>query len=301
MDSKIKIRLSWVKLYQESGNAGKVCSHYGISRFTLRKWYKRYELLGVEGLHSLSRKPHTFPFQKLNDISEQQILVLRKERKLGARRIQNELKRLHGISFSTATIHKVLQKHNLGRLNLKRHYRKQVKRYSAKVPGVRIQIDVCKIANNLYQYTAIDDCTRYKILALYKRRTAINTVSFLEQVLERMPFPIQRIQTDRGQEFFAYIVQDYLKEHKIKFRPIKPLSPHLNGKVERSQKTDLDEFYSSIDIRSIELPKQLHNWEHYYNHNRGTLLLLGKHLRKNIRILNHLFLLYKKSRKIMIH
>ncbi|KJV79812.1 transposase family protein [Rickettsia hoogstraalii str. RCCE3] len=49
MDSKIKIRLSWVKLYQESGNAGKVCSHYGISRFTLRKWYKRYELLGVEG------------------------------------------------------------------------------------------------------------------------------------------------------------------------------------------------------------------------------------------------------------
>lgn len=49
MDSRIKIRLSWVKLYQESGNAGKVCSHYGISRFTLRKWYKRYELLGVEG------------------------------------------------------------------------------------------------------------------------------------------------------------------------------------------------------------------------------------------------------------
>ncbi len=77
-----------------------------------------------------------------------------------------------------------------------------------------------------------------------------------------MPFPVQRIQTDRGQEFFAYIVQDYLKEHKIKFRPIKPLSPHLNGKVERSQKTDLDEFYSSVDIRSIELPKQLHNWGH---------------------------------------
>ncbi|WP_341791742.1 helix-turn-helix domain-containing protein [Rickettsia endosymbiont of Gonocerus acuteangulatus] len=96
-----------------------MCSYYGISRFTLRKWYKRYELLGIEELHSLSRKPHTFPFQKLNDISEQQILVLRQERKLGARRIQNELKRLHNISFSTATIHKVLQKHNLGKINFK--------------------------------------------------------------------------------------------------------------------------------------------------------------------------------------
>ncbi|KJV62569.1 integrase core domain protein [Rickettsia amblyommatis str. Ac/Pa] len=54
------------------------------------------------------------------------------------------------------------------------------------------------------------------------------------------------------------------------------MSPHLNGKVERSQKTDLDEFYSSIDIRGIELPKQLHNWEHYYNHNRGHTSLAGK-------------------------
>ncbi|KJV78068.1 integrase core domain protein [Rickettsia hoogstraalii str. RCCE3] len=76
------------------------------------------------------------------------------------------------------------------------------------------------------------------------------------------------------------------------------MSPHLNGKVERSQKTDLDEFYSSIDIRSIELPKQLHNWEHYYNHNRGhTSLLLGKHLGKNIRILNHLFLSIQEIEK----
>ncbi len=145
-----------------------------------------------------------------------------------------------------------------------------------KVPGARVQMDVCKIANNLYQYTAIDDCTRYKVLALYKRRTATNTLSFLDQVLECMPFPVQRIQTDRGQEFFAYAVQDYLKEHKIKFRPIRPLSPHLNGKVERTQKTDLNEFYSSVDIQSAELQKQLQNWAHYYNHNRGHSSLSGK-------------------------
>ncbi len=44
---------------------------------------------------------------------------------------------------------------------------------NCKVPGERVQMDVCKIANNLYQYTAIDDCTRYKALALYNRRTAV--------------------------------------------------------------------------------------------------------------------------------
>ena len=51
--------------------------------------------------------------------------------------------------------------------------------------------------------------------------------TFLDQVIEEMPFPIQRIQTDRGQEFFAYKVQDRLQDWHIKFRPIRPRSPAL--------------------------------------------------------------------------
>ncbi len=60
---------------------------------------------------------------------------------------------------------------------------------------------------------------------------------FLDRVIEEMPFPVQRIQTDRGREFFAVAVQQWLMDHCIKFHPIKRASPHLNGKVERSQKT----------------------------------------------------------------
>ncbi len=41
-------------------------------------------------------------------------------------------------------------------------------------------------------------------------------------------------------------------QHGIKFRPNKPGSPHLNGKVERSQKTDKSEFYATVDIDSEE-------------------------------------------------
>ncbi len=57
-----------------------------------------------------------------------------------------------------------------------------------------------------------------------------------------MPFPIQRFQTDRGTEFFAEKVQKLFMQFNIKFRPNKPGSPHLNGKVEHSQKTDKTEF-----------------------------------------------------------
>ena len=111
-----------------------------------------------------------------------------------------------------------------------------------------MQLDVCKIAPGLYQYTAIDDCSRFQVLGLYPRRTAANTLAFLEQVLEEMPFPVQRIQTDRGQEFFAYKVQEQLQAWRIKFRPIRPRSPHLNGKVERAQRTALEEFWATVDL-----------------------------------------------------
>ena len=137
-------------------------------------------------------------------------------------------------------------------------------------------MDVCKIGNNLYQYTAIDDCTRYKVIALYGRRSAESTLVFLEQVMERIPFSIQRIQTDRGQEFFAYQVQERLMEWGIKFHPIRPGSPHLNGKVERSQRTDLDEFYSTVDLKRPELELRLAEWEFYYNWYRPHSSLGGK-------------------------
>lgn len=116
-----------------------------------------------------------------------------------------------------------------------------------------MQMDTCKIAPGLYQYTAVDDCTRYRVLGLYKKRTASNTLLFLERLIEQMPFAIQKIQTDRGKEFFAYTVQEQLMEYSIKFRPIKPGPPHLNGKVERSQRTDLEEFYPTVDLNDPNL------------------------------------------------
>ena len=62
----------------------------------------------------------------------------------------------------------------------------------------------------------------------------------------------------------------------IKFRPIKPGSPHLNGKVERSQKTDLEEFYSTVELKSSDLEDRLQEWQHYYNWDRPHGALNGK-------------------------
>jgi putative transposase len=69
------------------------------------------------------------------------------------------------------------------------------------------------------------------VISIYPRRSFNYTIKFHDEVIEEMPFPIRRIQTDRGKEFFAIIVQENMMDYCIKFHPIKPRSPHLNGKV----------------------------------------------------------------------
>jgi transposase InsO family protein len=241
----------------------------------LRKWWQRYQEHGIDGLKSQSKRPFRSPHAKVNDAHEQMILALRTQRNLGARRIQSELLRQHELSLGLATIHKVLKRHEVKPL-IKQRKKSDFIRYTRPLPGDRVQMDTCKIAPNLYQYTSIDDCTRYRVLRLYPRRTASHTLDFIECVVDEMPFPIQRVQTDRGLEFFAIKIQEKLMEKGIKFRPNRPGSPHLNGKVERSQKTDKAEFYSMIDLSAEDLEDQLAEWQHYYNWHRPHSAHHGK-------------------------
>jgi transposase InsO family protein len=73
----------------------------------------------------------------------------------------------------------------------------------------------------------------------------------------------------------AHALQQRLMALHIKFRPTKPRSPHLNGKVERTHscrsetdRTDLEEFYSQVDLKAKDLPLQLQQWQNYYNYQR---------------------------------
>jgi transposase InsO family protein len=275
MDSDVRKRLRWVKLFEELKSRTQVCLKCGISRPTLRKWVNRYRERGVEGLQSESRRPSTSPAARISEREREWIVELR-ARGLGSRRIQSELKRCYDFSVSRPSIEKVLRTMDPRPRLVRPLVRKRSKRYAKEVPGERVQIDTCKIAPGLYQYTAVDDCTRIRVLALFNRRTAANSLHFLEIVIEEFPFPIQRIQTDRGREFFAYCFQEKLMEYGIKFRPIKPASPHLNGKVERSQRTDIEEFYATADLKAPDLSDRLRDWQDHYNQQRPHGSLGGR-------------------------
>ena len=93
---------------------------------------------------------------------------------------------------------------------------------------------------------AIDDATRIRALKIYDSHNQNSSIDFIDYVIDKFPFRINTIQTDNGHEFqskFHWHIQDLGMRHRF----IKAGTPQLNGKVERSHRTDRKEF-------TIELP-----------------------------------------------
>jgi len=276
-ERKIRARENWLKAYQDLGSITKASRKLGVSRSTLYRWINRYNQEGKSGLSDKSRRPKNLANQKIDASLEETILSIRKKRNWGAQRISTYLLRKKGIELSPMTVWRVLSRNDVKPV-LKRKKKSDFLRYNKDIPGERVQMDVTKLRTRAYQFTAIDDCTRLKVIRVYPNKKTDSAIDFLGEVLCSFPFPVQRIQTDWGTEFFNYRFQEELHEHFIKFRPIKPRSPHLNGKVERTQQTDKSEFWRVLDFAdlSLDLNALALEWERFYNHKRPHSSLNGK-------------------------
>jgi transposase InsO family protein len=121
------------------------------------------------------------------------------------------------------------------------------------------------------QFTAIDDGTRLRVLRSYPKLNQQTAIQFLDYVLERLPFRVEVIQTDNGVEFgasFHWHVLDKGAGHVY----IKPRTPRLNGKVERSHRIDAEEFCRMLEGVVIDdaqvFNDKLQEWEDFYNYHR---------------------------------
>jgi len=140
-----------------------------------------------------------------------------------------------------------------------------------------VDVKVVKVAGRkVFQYTAIDDCTRFRVLRLYRRQNQWSSLDFFAELRRSFPFPIRQLQSDNGSEFplaFALIV----RETGIRHRYIRPRRPEQNGKVERSHRTDSEEFWRRQTFASFETATAaLKAWERTYNVDRFSLALDGQ-------------------------
>jgi transposase InsO family protein/transposase-like protein len=270
---------------KEIGNISKTCRYFGICRETFYKWKRAYEARGEKALIDQRPCPENHKLRTPKYI-EEKIIHLRITYHFGPTMIVWQLKRYHNIKISPNGCYQVLRRNKLNRLpeNIKQRSRKRFKRYEKKVPGHHVQVDVKflsvrdKQGKKLkrYQYTAIDDCTRVRALKIYDKHNQDSSIDFINYVVEKFPFRIKNIRTDNGHEFqtrFHWHVTDLGLIHTY----IKPATPRLNGKVERSHLTDQREFYQLLDYTGdVDLRKKLKQWEDYYNLLRPHSAHMGK-------------------------
>lgn len=271
-------------------SVAETCRYFGISRNCFYRWKRRYEDEGLEGLKDRSSKPHRSPNATPVDVVGK-IVYLRQNYHFGPQRIAMYLQRYHEVTVSASGVWRILKQLDLNRLPASQRHKRAAtrwKRYEKQRPGHHVQIDVKFLApikgadgkvRKHYQFTAIDDCTRIRVLRIYPRCDQKTAISFLDYVEERLPFKIDTVQTDNGAEFqtaFHWHVLDKGYGHTY----IRPATPRLNGKVERSHRIDAEEFYRLLEGVMVDdanvLNDKLRQWENYYNYDRPHGGLGGK-------------------------
>jgi transposase InsO family protein len=92
-----------------------------------------------------------------------------------------------------------------------------------------------------------------------------------DYVLEKLPFRVETIQTDNGAEFQG-VFHWHVLDRGVGHTYIKPPTPRLNGKVERSHRLDAEEFYRQLEGVVIDdtnlFNDKLQEWENFYNFHR---------------------------------
>lgn len=224
-----------------------------MSRKTYYKWKNRYDNSGIDGLHDLSRVPHTIKY-KVDTATEETILDLRLKR-FGCNRIRFRLKRL-GVCLSTRTIYKILKRHSLNILRCKIKNRKY-RRFAMKHPNDMVQMDILgpfyirqSNARN-YIISCIDDCSRKIASKCSERKRSVDILDVLEEWIMVNGKP-KKIMHDNGKQFMSQIFKRFLEYNKIKDKPIPKSYPQLQGKVEAYNKIVKNEFLSVEDISSID-------------------------------------------------
>ncbi|XDD50930.1 IS481 family transposase [Leptospira sp. WS92.C1] len=281
IQKKIKV-LNYAK---DLHNVSKACRYFGISRETFYQWKKAFDKYGEEGLINKKPgfRPGTCPWRTSKDI-EDKILHLRTTYHFGPQRISWHLERYLAIKITAAAVYYVLKRNRMNKLpenQRKRSIPSSFIRYEKKVPGHHVQIDVKFLffynqQGKRFQYTAIDDASRIRALKIYQKHTQQSAIDFVSYVINKFPFRIHTIRTDNGHEFQAKF-HWHIEDQGIHHTYIKPGTPRLNGKVERSHLTDKSEFYQLLEYKNdVDLDKKLSEWENYYNMYRPHGGLLGK-------------------------
>ncbi|MFF3728731.1 IS481 family transposase, partial [Streptomyces erythrochromogenes] len=279
-----------------------VAAEMGISRPTAHKWVRRWRAEGDAGLRDRSSRPGRTP-HRTPAATEAEVCRLRTDRKLGPARIGPIL------GLPASTVHRILARHGLNRLAfLDRPTGRIIRRYERAGPGELVHVDIKKLGNipdgggwrvvgrtagdrnrqattdqrksatpvigYSYVHSAVDDHSRLaysEVLTDERQHTAIGFWQRANAFFTAHGITVERVLTDNGACYKSKLFTQALGAAGIAHKKIRPYRPQTNGKVERFNRTLLDEWayqrpYHSNNERTAALADFLHTYNHHRCH-----------------------------------
>jgi len=275
-------RLSWMDMYRECGNAAQVSRHFGIPLRTFWRWLDRYDPWDLTSLESKSRRPKSSPAKTLPEVEAKVLALKRGHPRWGKEKLALLLNN-QGITISAGTVYRILKRRKLSvpyRTKKRRAPKPRVNLAEIYHPGDLIQIDTKYILANgrrMYQYTAIDVVSRWRYADVFPHLDGKTAKRFLKDLFNSSPVSIRMIQTDNGKEF-GKTVTAWLRNKQAKHVFSHKARPIENAYVERSHRTDEEEFYSlgGNGKTMAEFKDNFANYIKMYNELRPHWGLKGK-------------------------
>ena len=291
-------RLALARCVVEEGwSLRRAAERFQTSVPTVQRWAARYRELGAAGMEDRSSRPHRCPGRTPTRL-ERRIVKLRYLRRWGPARIG------HHLGVHPSTCHKVLSRYRMARLSfLDRPTGRVVRRYEHAAPGDLVHVDIKKLGKipdggghkihgrqlgqsikkttrpgYAYLHNAVDDHSRLaysEICTDEKKETAAAFWTRAEAFFAAHGVTVKRVLTDNGSCYRSNVFADALGE--IVHKRTRPYRPQTNGKVERFNRTLLDEWaYARLYLSETQRAEAFTEWLHHYNYHRGHTALGGQ-------------------------
>ncbi|MEV6341738.1 IS481 family transposase, partial [Nocardia vinacea] len=287
----------------------RAAERFQVAHTTAKRWADRYRCHGAAGMADRSSRPHHSPGRTPTRI-ERRIIKVRVLRRWGPARIA------YLLGLNPATVHRILRRYKLARLtHLDRATGQVVRRYEHSAPGDLVHVDIKKLGNipdggghrvlgrragqrrrtrsagktldrngnshvgYSYVHNAVDDHSRLaysEILPDERKETAVAFWRRARIFFATNGINVKRVLTDNGSCYKSLLWRHALADAGITHKRIRPYRPQTNGKVERFNRTLLDEWAYARPYQSdTERRTALTEWLHTYNHHRGHTALGG--------------------------
>jgi len=264
--------------YSLKNGVTKAAIKYKTNRQYIYRWRERYDGT-IQSLAERSRRPNSHPNQHTPE--ELKLISDMRRRNMESGLVVFWVKLMQrGYTRSITGLYRVLKRQ--GQMAVKPLNPKYIPKPYEQMyyPGQRVQIDVkhvplacCVNGEKYYQYTAIDEFSRFRYLGAFKENSTYSSACFLSDMLKAFPFKVECVQTDNGTEFTnrfrgggTTLFEKKLHESGIRHKLIRPFTPRHNGKVERSHRKDNEYFYAVKKFFSFEdFQTQLKRHNRWYN------------------------------------